>query len=77
MIGALTLAGTPAGDAVIATVIYRLVTTLGMAGVGSIALFFVHRMQPTQATLSGDAASDAERRRVGEGLPEPPSRHDP
>ena len=71
MIGALTLAGTPAGNAVIATVIYRLVTTLGMAGIGSVALFFVHRMRPAQATLSGAAASDAERERAGKMPPEP------
>ncbi len=57
MIGALTLAGTPAGDAVVATVIYRLVTTLGMAGIGSLAILFVHRRKPPQARLTGTAAT--------------------
>ena len=57
MIGALTLAGTPTGDAVLATVIYRLVTTLGMAGIGALALLAVHRRTPPQARLSGTAAS--------------------
>lgn len=61
MIGALTLAGTPAGDAVLATVIYRLCTTLGMAGIGSVALYFVHRRAPQCAELSGEAAELARR----------------
>jgi uncharacterized protein (TIRG00374 family) len=60
MIGALTLAGTPAGDAVVATVIYRLVTTLGMAGIGSLALVAVHRRTPAPARLTGIAAALAE-----------------
>jgi uncharacterized membrane protein YbhN (UPF0104 family) len=63
MIGALTLAGTPAGDAVAATVIYRLVTTLGMAGIGSLALVLVHRRAPTPAHLTGVAATLAGRDR--------------
>lgn len=63
MIGALTLAGTPAGDAVVATVIYRLVTTLGMAGIGSLALVLVHRRKPTPARLTGTAAELAGRGR--------------
>jgi cation diffusion facilitator CzcD-associated flavoprotein CzcO len=57
MIGALTLAGTPPGDAVVATVIYRLVTTLGMAGIGSLALIFVQHRPPTPARLTGAAAA--------------------
>lgn len=66
MIGALTLAGTPAGDSVVATVIYRLVTTVGMAGIGGLALVFVHRRQPTPAHLTGEAAALASRAR-GDG----------
>lgn len=66
MIGALTLAGTPAGDAVVATVIYRLVTTLGMAGIGSLALVAVHRGTPKQARLTGIAAMLATRGNPGE-----------
>lgn len=61
MIGALTLAGTPAGSAVVATVIYRLITTLGMAGIGSLALLVVHHRDPRPATLSGEAAAMAAR----------------
>ncbi|MGH8989632.1 MAG: lysylphosphatidylglycerol synthase transmembrane domain-containing protein [Acidimicrobiales bacterium] len=57
MIGALTLSGTPTGDAVLATVIYRLVTTFGMAGVGSLALVVVHRRAPTPVRLTGLAAA--------------------
>lgn len=59
MIGALTVAGTPAGDAVVATVIYRLITTLGMAGIGSLALVLVHRREARQAELTGTAAAMA------------------
>ena len=65
VIGALTLSGTPAGDAVIATVVYRLVTTLGMAGIGSLALVVVHRRHPTQARLTGIAAALASRAHPG------------
>jgi putative heme transporter len=61
MIGALALAGTPAGDAVVATVIYRLVTTLGVAGIGGLALVFVHRRRPTPVQLTGEAAALAGR----------------
>ncbi|HVC13763.1 MAG TPA: lysylphosphatidylglycerol synthase transmembrane domain-containing protein [Acidimicrobiales bacterium] len=61
MIGALTLAGTPTGDAVVATVVYRLVTTVGMAGIGGLALVVVHRRTPTPARLTGMAADLANR----------------
>lgn len=74
MIGALTLAGTPAGDAVVATVIYRLITTLGMAGIGSLALVFVHRREANQAELTGTAAEMAGRDKSHETAePTPPS----
>ncbi|MGH8981390.1 MAG: hypothetical protein ACRDWE_10285, partial [Acidimicrobiales bacterium] len=66
MIGALTLAGTPAGNAVVATVVYRLVTTLGLAGIGSLALVLVHRREARQAELTGTAAALAERARTGD-----------
>lgn len=65
MIGALTLAGTSAGAALVATVVYRLVTTLGMAGVGSLALVVVHHRAPRPARLSGQAEALAERSRHG------------
>lgn len=61
MIGAFALAGTPTGDAVVATVIYRLITTLGMAGIGSAALFLVNRREPRPAELHGEAAALARR----------------
>lgn len=61
MIGALTLAGTPAGAAVVATVVYRLVTTLGMAGIGSLALVVVHHRAPRPARLTGLAEELARR----------------
>lgn len=61
MIGALTLAGTSAGAAVVATVVYRLVTTLGMAGIGSLALVVVHHREPRPARLSGQAEALARR----------------
>jgi hypothetical protein len=64
MIGAFALAGTPAGSAILATVIYRLITTFGMAGIGSAALFLVNRRAPQRAELRGDAAALA--RRAGE-----------
>jgi uncharacterized protein (TIRG00374 family) len=61
MIGALTLAGTSPGAAVVATVVYRLVTTLGMAGIGSLALVIVHHRTPRPARLSGLAEELARR----------------
>jgi uncharacterized membrane protein YbhN (UPF0104 family) len=76
MIGALALAGTPAGDAVIATVIYRLITTLGIAGIGGLALFVVHRVEPSQAELSGRAKRLAERG-TGAGGPGGPGAGEP
>jgi putative heme transporter len=67
MIGALTLAGTSAGAALLATVVYRLVTTLGMAGIGSMALVVVHHRTPRPARLSGQAEMLARRSREGPG----------
>lgn len=72
MIGALTLAGTSAGAAVVATVVYRLVTTLGMAGIGSLALVIVHHRTPRPARLSGQAEMLARRSRQA-----PPDRERP
>lgn len=72
MIGALTLAGTPAGAAVVATIVYRLITTLGMAGIGSGALFVVHHREPEPAVLHGEAAALA-RRGQADGKLEIPS----
>jgi putative heme transporter len=56
MIGALALTGTPPADAVAATLIYRVITTFGVAGIGTVALFVVSRREPEPAQLDGDAA---------------------
>lgn len=80
MIGALTLAGTSAGAAVVATVVYRLVTTLGMAGIGSLALVIVHHREPRRARLSGQAQAMAEETaepQVGPGGDGPASQEAP
>jgi len=63
MIGAFALAGAGAGPAVVATVVYRLVTTLGMGAMGGVALLVVNRGSPRQAHLSG-AAIGADRVRT-------------
>ena len=57
MIGAFALAGTPTGHAVVATVVYRLITNWGVAGVGSLALLIVNHRIPEEARLHGVAAS--------------------
>ncbi|HVC70001.1 MAG TPA: lysylphosphatidylglycerol synthase transmembrane domain-containing protein [Acidimicrobiales bacterium] len=67
MIGAFALAGTPTGHAVVATVIYRLITNWGVAGVGSLALLVVNHRRPEEARLHGEAASLADH----DGQPEP------
>jgi putative heme transporter len=59
MIGAFALAGTPAGNAIVATVIYRLITCWGVAGVGSLALLIVNHRTPEEAQLHGEAAAIA------------------
>jgi putative heme transporter len=58
MVGAFALAGTPVGGALLATVVYRLITTFGLAGVGSIVLVHLSRQKRTRhASLSGRAAA--------------------
>jgi uncharacterized protein (TIRG00374 family) len=57
MIGAFALAGTPTGNAIVATVIYRLITTWGVAAIGSLALVLVNHRRPEEARLHGDAAA--------------------
>lgn len=59
MIGAFALAGTPATAAVVATVVYRVITCFGMAGVGSIVLLVVTHRDPYPARLGGEAAAAA------------------
>jgi hypothetical protein len=60
MIGAFALTGTPAADAVVATIVYRLITTFAVAGIGSIALLVVSRRHAVGAELEGEAAVLAE-----------------
>ncbi len=67
MIGAFAATGAPAGPAVIATVVYRLIATFGMAGIGSGALFLVNRRVPRQAELRGEAAALAQRDGAADG----------
>jgi hypothetical protein len=56
MVGAFALAGTPIGGAILATVLYRLITSVGVAGVGSIMLFHLSHKKSTQdAELSPEA----------------------
>ncbi|HEY1829605.1 MAG TPA: YbhN family protein [Acidimicrobiales bacterium] len=56
MVGAFALAGTPVGGAILATVVYRVITTLGVAGLGSLMLLHLSRQKRTRhARLSGKA----------------------
>jgi hypothetical protein len=58
MVGAFALAGTPVGDALLATILYRLITTFGMAGLGGLMFLHLSRdKSPTHAELSPRAAA--------------------
>jgi putative heme transporter len=58
MVGAFALAGTPVTDAVLATILYRLITSVGMAGLGSVMLLYLSRKKSTaHAVLSTQAAA--------------------
>jgi uncharacterized protein (TIRG00374 family) len=58
MVGAFALAGTPVGGAFLATIVYRLITSLGMAAVGSVMLLHLSRRKSvTQAVLTPEAAA--------------------
>jgi len=61
MIGAFALTGTPAADAAVATIVYRLITTFGVAGIGSITLVAITHREPREAELYGPAAELATR----------------
>jgi hypothetical protein len=57
MVGAFALAGTPVGDALLATILYRLITTVGVAAVGSLMLVRLSRKKSiTHALLSRRAS---------------------
>jgi putative heme transporter len=55
MTGAFALAGSPTGDAFVATLVYRLVTCWGVAAVGSIALVILNSRRPRPVPLHGEA----------------------
>jgi uncharacterized protein (TIRG00374 family) len=58
MVGAFALAGTPVTDAVLATILYRLITSVGMAGLGSVMLLYLSRKKSTrEAVLTPTAAA--------------------
>jgi uncharacterized protein (TIRG00374 family) len=58
MVGAFALAGTPVGGAILATILYRLITSVGMAAVGSVMLWHLSRKKSTtHAVLSPQAAA--------------------
>lgn len=67
MIGAFALTGTSPAAAVVATVLYRIITVLGVAGVGSAVLLVVTRRQPAEARLYGEAAEAARRSEEADG----------
>jgi putative heme transporter len=58
MVGAFALAGTPVADALLATILYRLITTVGVAAVGSVMLLHLSRKKSTpHAVLSPRTAA--------------------
>ncbi|MGP0031817.1 MAG: lysylphosphatidylglycerol synthase transmembrane domain-containing protein [Acidimicrobiales bacterium] len=58
MVGAFALTGTPLGGVLLATILYRLITSVGVAGVGSVMLLHLSRQTSTRrAELSARAAA--------------------
>jgi len=57
MVGAFALAGTPVADAVLATILYRLITTVGIAAVGSVVLVHLSRKKSTRRAVLSRSAS--------------------
>jgi putative heme transporter len=58
MVGAFALAGTPVGGAILATILYRLITSVGVAGVGSVMLLHLsHKKSTKDAELTTKAAA--------------------
>ena len=58
MVGAFALAGTPVAGALLATILYRLITTIGVAVVGSAMLLHLSRKKSTpRAVLSPQATA--------------------
>jgi len=63
MTAAFALAGSPTGNAFVATLVYRLVTCWGVAAVGSVALLVLNSRRPRQVHLHGEALALHSRRR--------------
>ncbi|HUY61902.1 MAG TPA: lysylphosphatidylglycerol synthase transmembrane domain-containing protein [Candidatus Dormibacteraeota bacterium] len=59
MIGAFALAGSGVGDAVVATIAYRVVTSWGVAAVGSLALVVMSRRAPSGEEWLDDPDGEA------------------
>jgi hypothetical protein len=57
MVGAFALAGTPVGNALLATILYRLITSVGMAGLGSLMLWHLSRKKSTTHAILTPQAS--------------------
>jgi putative heme transporter len=56
MVGAFALTGTPIGAAFLATIVYRLITSVGLAATGSVMLLYLSRQRTTEkAELSAAA----------------------
>jgi uncharacterized protein (TIRG00374 family) len=58
MVGAFALAGVDAGPAILATLVYRLLTSVGMATVGSLMLFHISRKDDPEHAKLTDAAKE-------------------
>jgi uncharacterized protein (TIRG00374 family) len=67
MVGAFALAGTPVAAALLGTIVYRLITSVGIAGIGSIMLVYVNRtnsLEDAELAPRDGAASDHREGRV-------------
>ncbi len=60
LVGAFALAGTPIGPAILATIVYRLITSVGVALVGSAALVYLTRWSSVQQATLSPPATDVE-----------------
>jgi uncharacterized protein (TIRG00374 family) len=58
MVGAFALAGVDTGPAILAILVYRLLTSVGMAAVGSVMLFRISRVDHPEGAKLTDAAKE-------------------
>jgi uncharacterized protein (TIRG00374 family) len=56
MVGAFALTGTPVGAAFLATIVYRLITSVGLAAAGSVMLLYLSRQRTTEKAQLSAAA---------------------